>query len=36
MVGLKRFSESGDVDFMGDKVDRNIPSDLFKPIPETI
>ncbi|MGA1137413.1 MAG: phytanoyl-CoA dioxygenase family protein, partial [bacterium] len=36
MVGLKRFSESGDVDFMGEKVDRNIPSDLHKPMPETV
>ena len=36
MVGLKRFSESGDVDFMGEKVDRSIPSDLHKPTPETV
>ncbi len=36
MVGLKRFSESGDVDFMGEKVDRSIPSDLHKPMPETV
>ncbi len=36
MIGLKRFSESGDVDFMGEKVDRSIPSDLHKPMTETV
>jgi ectoine hydroxylase-related dioxygenase (phytanoyl-CoA dioxygenase family) len=36
LVGLKRFSESGEVDFMGEKVDRSIPSDLHKPMPETV
>ena len=36
MVGLKRFSEIGGIDFMGEKVDRNIPSDLHKPLTKTI
>ena len=36
MVGLKRFNDSKDVDFMGEKVDRSIPSDLHKPMTETI
>ncbi|HCV87518.1 MAG TPA: phytanoyl-CoA dioxygenase family protein [Deltaproteobacteria bacterium] len=36
MVGLKRFNDSKDVDFMGEKVDRSIPSDLHKPMTETV
>ena len=36
MVGLKRFNDSADVDFMGEKVDRSIPSDLHKPMTETV
>ena len=36
MVGLRRFNDSKDVDFMGEKVDRSIPSDLHKPMTETV
>ena len=36
MVGLKRFSESGDVDFMGEKVEHTIPADFLTPMPENV
>ena len=36
MVGLRRFNDSADVDFMGEKVDRSIPSDHHKPTTETV
>ena len=35
-VGLKRFSESGDVDFMGEKVEHTIPADFLTPMPENV
>ena len=36
MVGLGRFNDSVDVDFMGEKMDRSIPSDHHKPTTETV
>ena len=36
MVGLRRFNDSADVDFMGEKVDRSFPSDQHKPTTETV
>ena len=36
MVGLRRFNDSADVDFMGEKVDRSIPSDHYKPTTEIV
>ena len=36
MVGLRRFNDSADVDFMGEKVDRSIPSDHHKAMTETV
>lgn len=36
MVGLRRFNDSADVDFMGENVDRSIPSDHHKPTTETV
>ena len=36
MVGLRRFNDSADVDFMGEKGDRSIPSDHHKPTTETV
>ena len=35
-VGLRRFNDSADVDFMSEKVDQSFPSDHHKPMTETV
>ena len=36
MVGLRRFNDGADDNFMGERVDRSIPSDHHKPTTETV
>ena len=36
MVGLRRFNDGAEFDFMGERVDRSIPSDHHKPTTETV